>query len=154
MTTKNFFTLADGHKAFWVGISVSIAVFGWMLTTIYSMNGTVNTIKTDGDNRGVIQKEISEKVDANYIILQSKANEKENKTDHEILKAGLKELAEYVYSLDKKSNKLIGAIPLIDTTRLLVEENSVKLDTMKRLLITVISGMPYKELNQYVINSK
>ena len=152
MATKNFFTSADKRKAFWIGISVFITMTGWILNTMYIMNGTVNAIRADANNRVILQMQIANKVDKNYEILQGKADERENRADHFYIKG---EVVKINDKLDQITGKNRTTLMLkIDTVKEKTILLVVKLDTVKRLLETKLTGIPYKELNQYVINSK
>ena len=152
MTTKAFFTVADKHKAFWLGVSIFLAMSGWILITLFEMNGTVNSIKTDADNRAIMQKNMSDKVDKNYEILQGKADERENRADHFYIKGEVVKINDKLDQITGKNRTTL--MSKIDTVKEKTILLVVKLDTVKRLLETKLTGIPYKEINNLVINSK
>jgi hypothetical protein len=145
---------------------IIVSLVGWVLFTVYTMNGTVNTIKTNADHSDEYQRKMGAQVEENYTILQSKADEKENRIAHESLIESNKYIIGQVVTLEKKIDRnydqriRYGVVPKVDSVRYILQANSSKLDTIqnytteiKEILTTNTAyPIPYKEMNTYVEN--
>ena len=153
MTTRKPFIKEDvllkivGYSAL-----IIVSIVGWALVTLYNMNGTVNSINVNVSN-------VKETVDRNYVILQGKADEKENKAAHDFL---INQVGVLEKKIDRNYDKRIryGVVPKVDSVKYILMANSGKLDTIKSytaeikeiLTVNQVHGIPYKEINTYVEN--
>jgi len=153
MTIRNSFIKEDvllkivGYSAL-----IIVSIVGWALVTLYNMNGTVNSINVNVSN-------VKETVDRNYVILQGKADEKENKAAHDFL---INQVGTLEKKIDRNYDRRIryGVVPKVDSVKYMLMANSNKLDTIKSytaeikeiLTVNQVHGVPYKEINTYVEN--
>lgn len=72
-------------KIFWFSLPFIITFFTWITITIFNTSTTIEVVKQQGVEREKIQEKIWTILQENNQILQSKADEEENKKDHNLI---------------------------------------------------------------------
>lgn len=87
------------NKIFWFSLPIIIGFFSWITVMIYGINTEVQVQKKEASERKDLQEKIYDRVEKNYTILESKADEIENKKAHE-------QLNNKLYIIEKKVDKI------------------------------------------------
>jgi len=99
-------------KLLWIGIPLFISLMIWLVTAVFEISKNVEVVKTASEERHDLQEKIYTKVEANYTVLQSKADEAKNDAAHNRIEERIKAVECKVDKLYLKT----GLALTIDTT--------------------------------------
>lgn len=137
-------------RIFWFSLPMVIGLLTWLVIAITNLNTAVAVVKTEGDSRGTLQEDIYNMVGANYTILQSKADQKSNEIEHELIIKKIDFIEKQVNSILIKNDMVV--LPILDTVKTTVVVVAQKVDTLYEDVKTlneqlILSGIaPYKDM--------
>lgn len=71
-----------GTKLIWIGVPLFISLMIWLVSMSYSTQEKLSNIEVKNVELSNMQEKIYDKVEANYVVLQSKVDQLENKQEH------------------------------------------------------------------------
>ena len=146
MKANPYFIRNLEQKITWLLITAFLSSQVWLITNNFQNKEDIAVVKTQGNERLELQREIYNKVGDNYIMLQSKANETENNNAHIKLLEGQINLNLRLLSVERTLNLIYhrtGLAVMIDTTHQNDIAESVvnkvivvaaKIDTLKKMI--------------------
>lgn len=94
------------QKILWFVIPLLVTFFTWIVITLSTIQTEVAVVKTTGIERKDIQEKTWNMVQSNYNILNEKADQKSNESEHKTLIAGQNELTKKINGLEFQVGKI------------------------------------------------